>query len=150
MVGAAAPAMIRTAARVADRVDLQPDALRGGGANLADYNSYTYELLAVGAERALAEASLAGRSIRVSASPFVLVTSDETEGAEARQTMADFLGLDPSVLEVSFGTLIGSPDEVAAKLARYEDAGCDRVHLQALNAEAATRIAPLLPALREA
>jgi alkanesulfonate monooxygenase SsuD/methylene tetrahydromethanopterin reductase-like flavin-dependent oxidoreductase (luciferase family) len=150
MVGAAAPAMIRTAARIADRVDLQPDALRGGGANLADYNSYTFELLAAGAERAMAEAAAAGRSIRVSASPFVLVTPDEAEGAAERQAMADFLGLDAAVLETSFGTLIGSADEVAAKLARYPDAGCDRVHLQTLNGEAAMRIAPLLPALREA
>jgi alkanesulfonate monooxygenase SsuD/methylene tetrahydromethanopterin reductase-like flavin-dependent oxidoreductase (luciferase family) len=130
--------------------DLQPDALRGGGANLADYNSYTFELLAAGAERAMAEAAAAGRSIRVSASPFVLVTPDEAEGAAERQAMADFLGLDAAVLETSFGTLIGSADEVAAKLARYPDAGCDRVHLQTLNGEAAMRIAPLLPALREA
>ena len=47
MVGAAAPAMIRAAAQVADRVDLQPDALTGGGADLRQYNSYTFELLGV-------------------------------------------------------------------------------------------------------
>jgi alkanesulfonate monooxygenase SsuD/methylene tetrahydromethanopterin reductase-like flavin-dependent oxidoreductase (luciferase family) len=150
MVGAAAPAMIRAAARVADRVDLQPDALRGGGADLARYNSYTFEQLAAGAERAMEAAVAASRSIRVSASPFVLVTADEAEGADARQTMAEFLGLEPAVLEQSFGTLIGSADEVAAKLARYSDAGCDRVHLQALNGDAAARIAPLLAPLRAA
>ena len=148
MVGAAAPAMIRAAARVADRVDLQPDTLSGGGVDLRQYNSYTFELLAAGVERATAAAAAAGRTIRVSASPFVLITADEAEGTAARQDMADFLGLDASVLEASFGTLIGSPDEVGAKLSRYVDAGCDRVHLQALNAEAATRVAPLLSRLR--
>ena len=65
MVGAAAPAMIRAAARVADRVDLQPDALSGGGADLRQYNSYTFELLAAGVERAMAAAAAAGRTIRV-------------------------------------------------------------------------------------
>ena len=150
MVGAAAPAMIRAAARVADRVDLQPDALSGGGADLRQYNSYTFELLAAGVERAMAAAAAAGRTIRVSASPFVLVAADEPDGARARQEMADFLGLDTSVMESSFGTLIGSPDEVAAKLDRYVEAGCDRVHLQALNGETAVRIAPLLRRLRAA
>ena len=147
MVGAAAPRMLAAAARVADRVDLQPDALTGGGADLNKYNAYTYELLAAGVERVKSAAATAGREVAVSASPFVFVAADEAEGAAARRDLAEFVGLDPAVLDVSYGTLIGTADELSSKLERYLEAGIDRVHLQALNEEAAERAACLLPRL---
>ena len=148
MVGAAARHMLRAAARVADRVDLQPDALSGGGADLRAYNSYTFELLAAGVRDVREAAAAVGRDVPVSASPFVLVTADDAEGGAERNSMADFLGVGVDVIDASYGTLIGSPREVGDKLARYVEAGCDRVHLQCLNAEAAERVAPLLPRLQ--
>jgi len=148
MVGAAGPRMIREAARVADRVDLQPDAIAGGGADLQRYNAYTFELLAAGAARAQEAARAANRTVSVSASPFVYAASDEADADQMRRQMAEFVDLPLEALEQSFGTIIGTPDQIADKLKRYPDAGCDRVHLQALNVEAATRLGPTLQALR--
>lgn len=144
IVGAAAPRMIRTAAQIADQIDLQPNALTGGGADLSIYNSYTFDLLAAGAERAHVAAQAVGRKITVSASPFVLATANEAETDSARKSMADFVGLPLSVIEESYGTLIGTIDQIREKVRRYPIAGCDRIHLQALNPEAAERLAPML------
>ena len=144
LVGAAAPRMIRAAAQIADRVDLQPNALSGGGADLNAYNSYTFELLAAGVEQVQKAAQAVGRKVKVSASPFVLSTTSETEADLARKSMADFVGLPLNVIEDSFGTLIGTFDQIREKVKRYTTAGCDRIHLQALNPEAAEQLAPML------
>ena len=114
MVGAAAPAMIRAAARVADRVDLQPDASSGGGADLR-HIGYTFACRG-GRRRACHRGGRRGRPN----DPGERIALRAHHGRRgrgrggARQDMADFLGLDASVLEASFGTLIGSPDEVGA------------------------------------
>ncbi len=147
-VGAAGPNAIRAAARVADRVDFQPDALQGGVVDLVRYNSFTVERLRAGIETVRGLAEEAGRALPVSQSPFVSVTESAAEGAGQRQAMADSLGLERSVMERSLGTIVGTADEVADRLALSAEAGCDRVRVQALHPEVADRLAPVLPALK--
>lgn len=147
-VGAAGPNAIRAAAGVADRVDFQPDALQGGVVDLARYNSFGVEQLRAGVDAVRRVADEIGRELPLSQSPFVLVTENAADGAEQRREMADSLGLERSVMDRSLGTIVGTAAEVADRLASSAEAGCDRVHLQALHPEVAERLAPALPALK--
>lgn len=148
LVGAAAPRAIHEAARVADRVDFQPDALTTGTVELSKYNSYTFEQLREGVSRVRDVASSLNRDVAVSESPFVFVTEDAIAGQRRRQEMADSLGIDRALMNRSLGSIIGSPEEVAERLAQYAEAGCDRVHIQSLHQEAPERLAPFLEQVR--
>jgi alkanesulfonate monooxygenase SsuD/methylene tetrahydromethanopterin reductase-like flavin-dependent oxidoreductase (luciferase family) len=148
MVGAAGPRIIRAAARIADRVDLQPDSLQTGTVEFPIYNSYNVDLLKAAIDRIKEIADSMGRKVPVSESPFVFVAEDAREGAEQRREMADWMKLDQDVMDRSLGSIVGAPEEVAERLSVYAEAGCDRVHVQALHGEAAERLAPYLPQLQ--
>jgi alkanesulfonate monooxygenase SsuD/methylene tetrahydromethanopterin reductase-like flavin-dependent oxidoreductase (luciferase family) len=149
MVGAAGPRAIRAAARVADRVDLQPNAMTTGSLDLSMYNSYNEDLLRAAVERARGRAASVGRDVLVSAGPFVAVAEDQIAGAAQRQAMASSFGMEQKAMDRSLGSIVGSAQEVAERLAVYADAGCDRVYLQALHHEVAERLAPYLPQLKD-
>ena len=143
MVGAAGPRMIHAAAAVADRIDFQPDSLQGGTIDLAQYDSYDQAKLAAGVR--LARETRAG--IPVSGSPFAQICGDAAEARLARAERAERLGLPEAAIEQSLGTIVGTGEEVAARLGAYAEAGCDRVHVQAVDEHVADRLAPFLPAL---
>ena len=148
MVGAAAPRIIRAAAEIADRVDFQPDALQTGTVDFRQYNSYLLEHLRAGIQTVKEVGRAAGRDIPVSESPFVFVAPDAEAATAQRHQLAGDLGVDREVIDRTLGTIVGSPAEVAERLALYAQAGCDRVHVQALHWEAAERLAPHLGALK--
>jgi alkanesulfonate monooxygenase SsuD/methylene tetrahydromethanopterin reductase-like flavin-dependent oxidoreductase (luciferase family) len=148
LVGAAGPRSIRAAARVADRVDFQPDSLQTGTVELPKYNSYTFEQLKAGVETVREVAGSMGREVTLSESPFVFVTEDAAAGSAQREGMADFLGIDRDLMDRSLGSIIGSAEEVAERLTQYAKAGCDRVHLQSLHPEVAERLAPFVSQLQ--
>ena len=149
MVGAAGPRAIQAAARVADRVDLQPNAMTTGTLDLSMYNSYNEDLLRAAIERARGRAASVGRDVLVSAGPFVAVAENQIAGAAQREAMASSFGMEQKAMDRSLGSIVGSAQEVAERLAVYADAGCDRVHLQALHHEVAERLAPYLPQLKD-
>jgi alkanesulfonate monooxygenase SsuD/methylene tetrahydromethanopterin reductase-like flavin-dependent oxidoreductase (luciferase family) len=148
-IGAAGPRAIEAAARVGDRVDLQPNAMTTGTLDLSTYNGYNEDLLRAAIERAQRQAASVGRDVLVSAGPFVSVAEDQIAGAAQRQAMASSFGMEKKAMDRSLGSIIGSAREVAERLAVYADAGCDRVHLQALDHDVAERLAPYLPQLKE-
>ena len=84
----------------------------------------------------------------MSESPFVAVEADAKRGKQRRREMAASNGIEPDVMDRSLGTIVGSAEEVAERLSVYSDAGCDRVHLQALDTTSPARLAPLLPQLQ--
>ena len=143
MVGAAGPRMIQAAAAVADRIDFQPDSLQSGTIDLAQYDSYDQAKLAAGVR--LARETRAG--IPVSGSPFVQICEDAAEARLARAERAERLGLPEAAIKQSLGTIVGTGEEVAERLGAYADAGCDRVHVQAVDEHVADRLAPFLPEL---
>ena len=148
MVGAAGPRAIQAAARVADRVDLQPNAMTTGTLDLSIYNGYNEDLLRAAIERARGQAASVGRDILVSAGPFVAVAEDQIAAAAQREAMASSFGMEQKAMDRSLGSIVGSAREVAERLTVYADAGCDRVHLQALHHEVVERLAPYLPQLK--
>ena len=143
MVGAAGPRMIQAAAAVADRVDFQPDSLQGGTIDLAQFDSYDLAKLAAGVR--LARETRAG--IPVSGSPFVQICADAAEARLARAERAERLGLTEAAIGQSLGTIVGTGEEVVERLGAYSGAGCDRVHVQAVDEYVADRLAPFLPQL---
>jgi alkanesulfonate monooxygenase SsuD/methylene tetrahydromethanopterin reductase-like flavin-dependent oxidoreductase (luciferase family) len=143
MVGAAGPRMIQAAAAVADRIDFQPDSLRGGTIDLAQYDRYDQAKLAAGVR--LARETRAG--IPVSGSPFVQILADAAEARLAHAERAERLGLTEATIRQSLGTIVGTGEEVVKRLGAYADAGCDRVHVQAVDEHVAERLAPFLPEL---
>ena len=148
VAGAAGPRTIRAAASIADQVDFQPDSLQTGTVDFRQYNSYNVELLRAGIESVREVGRSLGRQIPVSESPFVFVAEDAQAGVAERRSMSRWLGLDQDVIDRSLGTIVGTADEVAERLAAYAEAGCDRVHIQALHPEAGERLAPFLPQLK--
>jgi alkanesulfonate monooxygenase SsuD/methylene tetrahydromethanopterin reductase-like flavin-dependent oxidoreductase (luciferase family) len=143
MVGAAGPRMIQAAAAVADRIDFQPDSLQGGTIDLAQYDRYDEAKLAAGVR--LARETRAG--IPVSGSPFVQIFADAAEARLAHAERAERLGLTEATIRQSLGTIVGTGAEVVERLGAYADAGCDRVHVQAVDEHVAERLAPFLPEL---
>jgi alkanesulfonate monooxygenase SsuD/methylene tetrahydromethanopterin reductase-like flavin-dependent oxidoreductase (luciferase family) len=143
MVGAAGPRMIQAAAAVADRIDFQPDSLQGGTIDLAQYDSYDQAKLAAGVR--LARETRAG--IPVSGSPFVQIFADAAEARSAYAERAERLGLTEATIRQSLGTIVGTGEEVVERLGAYAVAGCDRIHVQAVDEDVAERLAPFLPEL---
>jgi alkanesulfonate monooxygenase SsuD/methylene tetrahydromethanopterin reductase-like flavin-dependent oxidoreductase (luciferase family) len=140
MVGAAGPRMIQAAAAVADRIDFQPDSLQSGTIDLAQYDSYDQAKLATGVR--LARETRAG--IPVSGSPFVQICTDAAEARLAHAERAERLGLTEAAIRQSLGTIVGTGEDVVERLGAYADAGCDRVHVQAVDENVADRLAPFL------
>ena len=147
VLGGAAPRSVRTAARLGDRVDLQPNALAGGNVDLAAYNTYAADDLATQVATVREVEASTGRRVPVSESPFIAVEADARRGRERRQALAGAYGVAPEVMDRSLGTVVGCAEEVAERLAAYADAGCDRVNLQSLDGASAARLAPHLPQL---
>jgi alkanesulfonate monooxygenase SsuD/methylene tetrahydromethanopterin reductase-like flavin-dependent oxidoreductase (luciferase family) len=143
MVGAAGPGMIQAAAAVADRIDFQPDSLQSGTIDLVQYDSYDQAKLAAGVRLARKTRD----KIPVSGSPFVLICEDAAQARLARAERAERLGLPEAAIRQSLGTIVGTGEEVVERLGSYADAGCDRVHVQALDERVADRLAPFLPEL---
>jgi alkanesulfonate monooxygenase SsuD/methylene tetrahydromethanopterin reductase-like flavin-dependent oxidoreductase (luciferase family) len=143
MVGAAGPRMIQAAAAVADRIDFQPDSLQSGTIDLAQYDSYDQAKLAAGVS--LARETRPG--IPVSGSPFVQILADAAEARAAHAERAERLDLTEATIRQSLGTIVGTGEEVVQRLGAYADAGCDRVHVQAVDEDVADRLAPFLPEL---
>jgi len=144
MVGAAGPRMIQAGAAVADRVDFQPDSLQTGTIDLAQFDSYDRAKLAAGVRRARE----ARAGIPVSGSPFVQICENAAEARLARAERAGRLGLTEAAVAQSLGTIVGTGEEVVERLAAYADAGCDRVHVQAVDEHVADRLAPFLTELQ--
>jgi alkanesulfonate monooxygenase SsuD/methylene tetrahydromethanopterin reductase-like flavin-dependent oxidoreductase (luciferase family) len=149
MVGAAGPRAIEAAARGADRVDLQPNAMTTGTLDLPIYNSYNIDLLRAAIERVREQGASVGRDVLFSAGPFVAVAEDQAAGKAQREEMASSLGIDQTAMGRSLGSIVGSAQEVAERLAAYAEAGCDRVHVQGLHNEVAERLAPYLQQLQD-
>lgn len=143
MVGAAGSRMIRAAAAVADRIDFQPDSLRSGTIDLAEYDGYDQAKLAAGVRLARE----ARARIPVSGSPFVQICADAAEARLARAERAERLGLTEAAIRQSLGTIVGTGEEAVERLGAYADAGCDRVHVQAVDEHVADRLASFLPEL---
>jgi alkanesulfonate monooxygenase SsuD/methylene tetrahydromethanopterin reductase-like flavin-dependent oxidoreductase (luciferase family) len=148
LVGGAAPRSVRAAAELGDRVDLQPNALAGGGLDLTAYNSYTSDALAAQIALVREVEDSTGRRIPVSESPFVAVEPDAKRAKQRRREMAASNGMETDLMDRSLGTIVGTAEEVAERLSVYAGAGCDRLHLQALDATVPARLAPLLPQLQ--
>lgn len=149
LLGGAAPRSVRTAATLGDRVDLQPNALAGGQLNLGAYNSYSSKELAGQIAIVREVEASTGRRVPISESPFIAVEPDARSARRRRHELAGSCGIEPEVMDQSLGSIVGCPEEVAERLATYAEAGCDRVHLQSLDATSPERLAPFLPQLHQ-
>ena len=149
-LGAAAPVAIRRAAELGAHVDLQPNSLTKGTLDLFLYNSYGPEDLADQIMLVRDVERSTGRTILISESPFVQVTPTVEAGAAARSALEQAIGLPRGTMDRSLGTIIGTAEEVAARLHVYAELGCHRVHVQATDGETAYRLGPFLRRLQAA
>ena len=147
VIGAASPALLSRAARVANRIDLLHASV-GGKPVVDEAHSRSAERVERLLEAARTSAMAAGNPIKVSATiTAALVAPGDRRGA--RERLAPELSSTPTLLERDLLYVVGSDDDLLESIRSLAGLGVDRVHVIPAGPEP-SRAAPAVRAMLNA
>lgn len=147
LIGAHGPGLLRSAATVADRIDLL-EAMRAGRPCFdgADLNDETNLRRRIKLARDAAEAG--GRELRFSATLNIIVRDGIADRDEARRPITGAAGCTPSTLDRELLRLVVTPDELFERVDVLASLGVDRLHIRPADVESQRWLDEHLPVIQ--